>query len=165
MNLTLAATGVFGHAEAEFAGDKIVITYKKTTDKERGTIAQLVERAKKKGMVLSVQEKAGPIAKIVDKAKETMGIEKAEGEEVPKPVEDLMDVLMAKKGKLILSGDKTMVEQLALETVEEEIKHKRVVSEAQEDGSWKVITIGEFKPAKDPEKKQAVTSHAPIGGG
>lgn len=161
--MTLAVTGAFGHAEAEFAGDKIVITYKKTTDKERGTIATLVERAKKKGMTLSVQEKGGPIAKIVDKAKEKMGIEKTK--EAEKPVDELMDVLMAKKGQLILSGDKTMVEQLALETIEEEVKSKRVVSEAQEDGTWKVITIGEFKPAKEADKKQAVTSHAPVGGG
>lgn len=161
MNLSLAVTGAFGHAEAEFAGDQIVITYKKTTDKERGTIAMLVEKAKKKGMKLSVP-KQGAISKIVEKAKDVVGIEKAEEKDAKK--DDLTEALMAKKGKITLSGTKQAVEQLALETIEEEVKSNRVVSEAQEDGTWKVIKIGEFK-AKEGDKKQAVTSHAPVLGG
>lgn len=164
MNLTLVATGVYGHAEAEFAGDRIKITYKKTTPGERGTIAQLVERAKKKGMTLHTVEKGGALKALVEKAKEVVGIEK-EAQEKTKPVNELMDVLMEKKGQIVLQGEKLMVEQIALETVEEEIKMKRVVSEAQEDGTWKVINIGEFKAAKEAEKKQAVSSHAPVGGG
>lgn len=162
MNLTLAVTGAFGHAEAEFAGDKITITYKKTTPEERGTIAQLVEKAKKKGMTLSTVAKGGVLKEFVEKAKEAVGIEKQE--KPTKPVGELLDVLMAKKGQLVLQGEKQMVEQLALETIEEEVKSKRIVSEAQDDGTWKVITIGEFK-AKEGEKKQAVTSHAPAVGG
>lgn len=160
MNLTLAVTGAFGHAEAEFADDRITITYKKTTPGERGTIAQLVEKAKKKGMTLHTVEKGGKLAQIVDKAKEAVGIEK--GEKKTKPIADLMDVLMEKKGQIVLKGDRQTVESLALETVEEEVKSKRVVSEAQDDGTWKVINIGEFKVK---EKKQAVASHAPVGGG
>lgn len=160
MNLTLAVTGAFGHAEAEFAGDRITVTYKKTTPGERGTIAQLVEKAKKKGMTLHTVEKGGKLSDLVEKAKEAVGIEKKEKD--TKPVGDLMDVLMEKKGQIVLMGDKQMVESLALETVEEEVKSKRVVSEAQDDGTWKVINIGEFK-VKD--KKQAVASTAPVGGG
>lgn len=164
MNLTLTETGVFGHAEAEFAGDRIKITYKKTTPGERGMISQLVERAKTKGMTLHTVDKGGALTAIVEKAKEVVGIEKSE-EEKTKPIGDLMDVLMEKKGQIVLQGDAQMVESLALETVEEEVKSKkRVVSEAQDDGTWKVITIGEFKP-KEGDQKQAVTSHAPIGGG
>lgn len=161
MNLTLAVTGAFGHAEAEFAGDRIKITYKKTTPGERGTIAQLVERATKKGMTLHTVDEGGVLTALVEKAKEVVGIESEEKK--TKPIGELMDVLMMKKGEIVLQGDKQMVEQLALETVEEEVKMKRVVSEAQEDGTWKVITIGEFKAKED--KKQAVASHAPVGGG
>jgi hypothetical protein len=161
MDLKLVVTGAFGHAEAEFAGDKIKITYKKTTPGERGTIAQLVERAKKKGMTLHTVDEGGVLTALVEKAKEVVGIESEEKK--TKPVGDLMDVLMEKKGEIVLQGEKQMVEQLALETVEEEVKMKRVVSEAQEDGTWKVITIGEFKAKED--KKQAVSSHAPVGGG
>jgi hypothetical protein len=164
MNLTLAVTGAFGHAEAEFAGDGITITYKRTTPGERGTIAQLVEKAKKKGMTLHTVEKSGKISALVEKAKEVVGIEKEEKEKATKLVGDLMDVLMEKKGQIVLKGDKQTVESLALETVEEEVKSKRVVSEAQDDGTWKVIKIGEFK-AKEGDKKQAVASHAPVGGG
>lgn len=165
MNLTLTETGVFGHAEAEFAGDRIVVTYKKTTPGERGMIAQLVERATKKGMTLHAMDEGGALTSLVEKAKEAIGIEKSDEEKPTKPVGDLMDVLMEKKGKIVLKGEAQMVQSLALETVEEEVKNKnRVVSEAQEDGTWKVITIGEFKP-KEEEKKQAVNSHAKVGGG
>lgn len=164
MNLTLTETGVFGHAEAEFADDRIKITYKKTTPGERGMIAQLVEKAKKKGMTLHKSNHGGALTAIVEKAKEVVGIETDE-EKKTQPIADLMDILMEKNGQVVLKGDKQMVESLALETVEEEVKNKkRVVSEAQEDGTWKVITIGEFKTKKD-DKKQAVNSTAPIGGG
>lgn len=166
MNLTLTEAGVFGHAEAEFAGERITITYKKTTPEERGMIAQLVERAKKKGMTLHTVDEGGALTALVEKAKEVIGVEKSDEEKPTKPVSELMDILMEKKGKVVLKGDIEMVQSLALETVEEEVKNKnRVVSEAQEDGTWKVITIGEFKPSKDPEKKQAVNSHAKVGGG
>lgn len=165
MNLILTETGVFGHAEAEFAGERITITYKKTTPEERGMIAQLVERAKKKGMTLHTIDEGGALTALVEKAKEVIGVEKKDEEETTKPVGDLMDILMEKKGKVVLKGDRQMVQSLALETVEEEVKNKnRVVSEAQEDGTWKVITIGEFK-AKEEDKKQAVNSHAKVGGG
>jgi len=167
MNLTLTEAGVFGHAEAEFAGERITITYKKTTPEERGMIAQLVEKAKKKGMTLHTVEEDGALKALVEKAKEVIGVEKEdkEKEKETKPVSDLMDILMEKKGKVVLKGSHQMVESLALETVEEEVKNKnRVVSEAQEDGTWKVITIGEFK-AKEEDKKQAVNSHAKVGGG
>jgi hypothetical protein len=165
MNLTLTETGVYGHAEAEFAGDRITITYKKTTPEERGMIAQLVERAKKKGMTVNTIDKVGTLTALVDKAKEVIGVEKSEEEKPTKPVGDLMDILMEKKGKVVLKGDAQMVQSLALETVEEEVKNtNRIVSEAQEDGRWKVIKIGEFKPKRD-DKKQAVNSHAKVGGG
>lgn len=165
MNLTLTEAGVFGHAEAEFAGERITITYKKTTPEERGMIAQLVEKAKKKGMTLHTVAEDGALKALVEKAKEVIGVEKDDEEKETKPVSDLMDILMEKKGKVVLKGSHQMVESLALETVEEEVKNKnRVVSEAQEDGTWKVITIGEFK-AKEEDKKQAVNSHAKVGGG
>lgn len=166
MNLTLTETGVYGHAEAEFAGERITITYKKTTPEERGMIAQLVEQAKKKGMTLHTIDEGGTLTALVEKAKEAIGVEKSEEEKPTKPVGDLMDILMEKKGKVVLKGDAQMVQSLALETVEEEVKNKnRVVSEAQEDGTWKVITIGEFKPKEDEKKKQAVNSTAKVGGG
>lgn len=140
MELMLAVTGHFGHAKAEFMQDTIVITYKKTTPGERGTIEMLVEKAVKKGMSLHTGKNG----------------------EVQKPLERILDVLMDKKGQVILKGENSAVESLALETVEEEIKSNRIVSEAQEDGTWKVLEIGEFK-AED--KKKSVTSHAPALGG
>lgn len=156
MGLTLAVTGSFGHAEAEFAGERITITYKKTTSAERGTIETLVQKAVKKGMKLYHEEKEKTLSKVkkaITGKKEELAL---------KPLENILDVLMDKKGCVVLEGEKSVVESLALETVEEEVKAKRIVSEAQEDGTWKVLTIGEFKMG---EKKKAVTSHAvPVGG-
>lgn len=140
MNLTLALTGPSGHAEAQFFGDRILITYRDTTDKERGTVSILIEKAMKRGMKLHLGKDG----------------------EVGKPVEKIHDVIMDKRGQVILLGEKKDVEQLALEALEEEVKNGRIISEAQEDGTWKVIKIGEFK-AK--EEKQKVVSHEPVRGG
>lgn len=141
MNLMLAITGVDGHAEAEFTSDKIVLTYKKTTPSERGSMDKLVEKALKKGLKLHIGKNGN----------------------ADKPLERLMDVLMKKKGQVVLTGEAKAIESLALEAVEEEVKMRRVVMQAREDGTWKVIKVGDFKPAQ--EKKQAVTSTAPVGGG
>lgn len=141
MDLTLAVTGVDGHAEAEFTTDKIVLTYKKTTPSERGSMDKLVEKALKKGLKLHLGKNGN----------------------AEKPIEKFMDVLMKKKGQVVLTGDAKAIESLALEAVEEEIKLRRVVMQAREDGTWKVVKVGDFKP--EAEKKQAVTSHAPVGGG
>lgn len=141
MNLTLALTGPSGHAEAQFFGHRILITYQVTTERERGTVSLLVEKALKKGMKL-YRGKDG---------------------EIGKPLEKLVDVILDKRGQVILEGEKKDVEQLALEALEEEVKNGRIISEAQEDGTWKVIKIGEFK-AKEGEK-QKVVSHEPVRGG
>lgn len=142
MNLTLAVTGVDGHAEAIFTSDKIVLTFKKTTPKERGTIESLVEKSLKKGLKLFYGKNG----------------------DADKPMENIMDVLMKKKAQVILTGDSKVIEALALEAVEEEVKARRVVMEAREDGTWKVVKIGDFKPAEE-GKKKVVTSTAPVGGG
>ena len=141
MNLTLAVTGVDGHAEADFTADKIVLTFKKTTPSERGTIEKLVEKGQKKGLKL-FYGKSG---------------------EADKPLDRLLDVLMKKKAQVVLTGDAKIIEELALEAVEEEVKSRRLVMEAREDGTWKVVKVGDFKPKEG--KKQAVTSTAPVGGG
>jgi ABC-type uncharacterized transport system substrate-binding protein len=137
----LAITGVDGHAEAEFTSDKIVLTFKKTTPSERGSMDKLVEKAKKKGLKLHVGKNGN----------------------VDKPLEKFMDLLMSKKGQVILTGDEKVIEALALEAVEEEVKQRRVVMQAREDGTWKVVKVGDFKPEGD--KKKVVTSTAPVGGG
>lgn len=142
MNLMLAVTGKDGHAQADFTSDKIVLTFKKTTPAERGTIETLVEKALKKGLKL-FHGKNG---------------------ETTKPMKDIHDVLLDRKAQAILTGDAKVIEELALEAVEEEVKLRRVVMEAREDGTWKVVKIGEFKP-KEEGKKQVVTSHAIVGGG
>lgn len=142
MNLTFAVTGVDGHAEADFTADKIVLTFKKTTPSERGTIEKLVEKGLKKGLKL-FHGKNG---------------------DAGKPMDRIMDVLMKSKAQVVLTGDEKVIEELALEAVEEEVKSRRLVMEAREDGTWKVVKVGDFKPKAD-GKKQAVTSHAPVGGG
>lgn len=142
MNLTLAITGVDGHAEADFTSDKIVLTFKKTTPSERGTIQTLVEKGLKKGLKLFYGKNG----------------------EAGKPLEKILDVLLARKAQVVLTGDEKVIEELALEAVEEEVKSRRVVMQAREDGTWAVVKVGDFKPEKD-GKKQAVTSTAPVGGG
>jgi len=145
MNLTLAITGVEGHAEAEFTTDKIVLTYKKTTPSERGSMDKLVEKGLKKGLKLFIGKSGNP----------------------DKPLEKFLDVLMNKKGQVVLTGDEHVIEGLALEAVEEEVKQRRVVMQAREDGTWKVVKLGDIKPEpeKDKDKKRVVTSTAPVGGG
>lgn len=142
MNLTFAVTGVEGHAEADFTSEKIVLTFKKTTPSERGTIEKLVEKGLKKGLKLHYG---------------------ASGE-AGKPMERILDVLMKKKAQVVMTGDAKVIETLALEAVEEEVKARRLVMEAREDGTWKVVKVGDFKP-KEKGKKQVVTSTAPVGGG
>jgi hypothetical protein len=142
MDLKLAITGVDGHAEADFTSDKIVLTFKKTTPSERGTIESLVEKGLKKGLKL-FHGKNG---------------------EAGKPMERIMDVLMKNKAQVVLTGDEKVIEALALEAVEEEVKARRLVMEAREDGTWKVVKVGDFK-AKEEGKKKVVTSTAPVGGG
>lgn len=146
MDLTLAITGVDGHAEAEFTSDKIVLTYKKTTPGERGSMDKLVEKALKKGLKLHHGKNGN----------------------ADKPLDKFMDVLMNRKGQVVLTGDEKVIEALALESVEEEVKQRRVVMQAREDGTWKVIKLGDLKPEVDKdgkEKKKLVTSTAPVGGG
>jgi glycosyltransferase A (GT-A) superfamily protein (DUF2064 family) len=142
MNLTFAVTGIDGHAEADFTADKIVLTFKKTTPSERGTIEKLVEKGLKKGLKLFYGKNG----------------------DAGKPMDRIMDVLMKNKAQVVLTGDAKVIEELALEAVEEEVKSRRLVMEAREDGTWKVIKVGDFK-AKADGKKQAVTSHAPVVGG
>ncbi len=146
MDLTLAITGVDGHAEAEFTSDKIVLTYKKTTPGERGSMDKLVEKALKKGLKLHHGKNGN----------------------ADKPLDKFMDVLMNRKGQVVLTGDEKVIEALALESVEEEVKQRRVVMQAREDGTWKVVKLGDLKPEVDKdgkEKKKLVTSTAPVGGG
>ena len=141
LNMTFAVTGVEGHAEAEFTSDKIVLTFKKTTPSERGTIEKLVEKGLKKGLKLFYGKNG----------------------DAGKPMERILDVLMKSKAQVVLTGDAKVIEELALAAVEEEVKARRVVMEAREDGTWKVVKVGDFKPKEG--KKQVVTSHAPVGGG
>jgi hypothetical protein len=142
VHMRLAITGVDGHAEADFTTDKIVLTFKKTTPSERGTIEKLVEKGLKKGLKLFHGKNGN----------------------ADKPLDRLLDVLMNRKAQVVLTGDSKVIEELALEAVEEEVKARRLVMEAREDGTWKVVKVGDFKP-KEEGKKKVVTSTAPVGGG
>ena len=156
MNLTIAASGPGGHTVVTCDGTKILVNFHKTSPKERGMIETLVEKAKAAGLTLHRSKKGEA------------------GDVLPK----IHDVLMDSKNEIVLLGTKDQVEEIAFDLVDQEIRNNRVVAEAQEDGSWKVLRLGEFKknveaskelvPAgavEEPEKKRAVSSHEKVGGG
>lgn len=142
MELVLMAKGTGGHTEAVFAKDEIRISFVKTDPKERGMIETMVEKAKKEGMKLHTADKDGKLTEIDDAT--------------------LVDKIFKSKGELILKGSVATVKKLALDIVEKEILERSLVTEAQTDGSWKIIKEGEFK---DKEEKQVVQSSKVPGGG
>lgn len=171
--LTLSLMGPSGHTVVVFDGGKALVNFQKTSPGERGMIATLVEKAQKLGLKLHRAKKG----------------------EAGDPLEALTDVLMDAKGEIALVGTSEAVEDLAFEMVAEEIRGNRVVSEAQPDGTWKVLKMGDWKRGekkgaeekkelveaaapkdpspkteaetakKAPEEKRAVNSHKPAGGG
>lgn len=157
MNLTLTASGPGGHTVVTFDGSEIRINFHKTSPKERGMIETLVEKALGGGLKLH-RSKSG-------KPGDALG--------------RILDVLLESKGEVMLLGTQAQVDELAVGLVEEQIRSNRVVAEAQEDGSWKVLRLGDFKaeakvketekgaPAPDVEadKKRAVSSHEKVVGG
>lgn len=138
--LTLNATGIGGHTEVTFEDETVLVKYHKTSPSERGMIETLIEKGQKLGLKLH-QAKKGVVGAKLD---------------------DIVTVILDKKGEVALTGDKKMVEDLAVQAVEKEIKDGRLVMEAREDGSWKILHAGEFKKKG---KKQAVASHSAPGGG
>lgn len=119
------------------------------------------------------------ISTLVEKAtKAGLKLYRAKKGEPGVALEKVVDVIMDAKGEIALVGTKEQVEDIAFDLVDEEIRNNRIVAEAQEDGSWKVLRLGEFKknveatkelvPAgtpEEPEKKRAVSSHEKVGGG
>ena len=123
MNLTFAASGPGGHTVVTCEGTKVLVNYHKTDPKERGMIEKLVEKGLGLGLVLHHSRKG-----VVGEA-----------------LKNVVEVLMDAKGEIALVGTKEAVEELAYDVVEAEIRNNRVVAEAQEDGSWKVLRLGDFK--------------------
>jgi len=142
MNLEFSATGPSGHVQAEFDEDTIEMEFSKTTPSERGLMDLMIEKAKAEGMTVHSVSKDGDLKAITD--------------------EKILGKIMENKGKVALVGTKETVAKLAKAYIDKEIQGGRVVMEAMEDGSWKVLKIGEFE-AKD--KPQKVKSAAPVGGG
>ncbi len=68
-----------------------------------------------------------------------------------------------RKGEIVLKGEVKKVKLFAQEMIEGELKDNRIVMEAQDDGTWKMLKSGEFKA--EPGKKKKVVSSVPAGGG
>jgi hypothetical protein len=142
MKLDFSATGPSGHVQADFENDTIEMEFSKTTPSERGLIDTMIEKAKSEGMSVHTVSKDGELKPLTD--------------------EKILGKIFESKGKIALVGTKEAVIKLAKIHIDKEIQGGRLVMEGAEDGSWKVLKIGEFE-AKD--KPQKVKSTAPVGGG
>lgn len=138
--LTFSAMGIGGHTVVTFEKDVILVKYHKTSPSERGMIEQFVEKALAKGLKLHRSKKG----------------------EAGEPLDAIVDVIMDPKGEVALKGPKEAVDELAVAVVEKEIKDGRLVMEAQEDGTWKILHLGDFKKK---DKEQEVVSQSKAGGG
>lgn len=143
MNLELTVKGVGGHTEAIFHKEKITISFSKTDDRERGVITQLVEKGKKEGMTLHSVDKEGNLKELTD--------------------ETLLEKIFKSKGEVALLGTVDSVKKMALDVLEKEIRDNGVVTQLQDDGSWKILK--EKSDFKEEGEKQKVTSSKVPGGG
>jgi hypothetical protein len=142
MNLDFSATGPSGHVQADFEDDTIEMEFSKTTPAERGLMDLMIEKGKAEGMTVHSVSKEGELKAITD--------------------EKILGKIMENKGKIALVGTKEIVAKLAKVYIDKEIAGGRCVMEGQEDGTWKVLAIGEFEAKEKPQK---VKSAAPISGG
>jgi hypothetical protein len=143
MQLICHATG--GHTEATFEKDEVRLSFHKTTPEEKGMIEVMVEKGKKAGMVLHTVDKKSELKPIEDEA--------------------LLQEIFKGKGEIALKGTPESVRKLALDLLEQEIADgRKMVFQAQEDGTWKTIHKKEdFKPQAD--EKEVVSSKEKAGGG
>lgn len=143
MELTLSMVGVGGDARLSFTKDHIRVTWGETSRRERRMISSLVAKARKaKFTVVTVDADGKP-----DK---------------PARWRDLPGMFGEEKGEVLLQGGTEAIMRIGCEIAGEEIKEPNIVSEAQKDGSWKIVK--EVKAPKEGEKRELVVKPA-VGGG
>lgn len=144
MEMSLALIGVGGDARVSFTKEHIRLTWAETTSRERRMISTLVKRARKEKFGVCTVDKDGKADK-------------------PARWKDLPGLFGKGSGEILFQGSLKAIQALACELVDEEIKTGCIVSEAQPDGTWKVLKEGEVKPEED--KKTEVQSTRALGGG
>lgn len=140
MDLSLSLMDETGHTEVRFQKRWVRLEYGGVTRKEHNAVKRLVKRGRTLRLALRADE-----------------------EDVPG--DDLKRLPRAPKSGVVtvwLTGSRSAVRRLALETVEEEIKNGKIVMEATKDGSWRVLRSGDLKD--DGEPKQLAAASPARGG-
>ena len=65
-------------------------------------------------------------------------------------------------GEIVLKGKENLLKLVAKDLIDAEIKSGKLAMEANEDGTWKILKVGDFEPK---EKEQTVVSSAVPAGG
>ena len=141
MDLTVSLLGIGGDAQLSFTEDHVRITVAKASSREKTAVTNVVNKGLKAGLKLYTVDADGK------KNKQLKALPKLGGR---------------KEKQLLLVGPKAKFELIAEGLVAAELDAGNIVMEAQKDGTWKAIRVGEFKAKKE---KQAVTSSRPVGGG
>lgn len=147
MNLTVTIQGIGGHTEVNFEEGRVKLSWKETTMREQTMLREMLEKAKAGGMKTYSVDANGNADKETDVVPGT---------------------IFNRSGDLILKGEGALVTILAKGLINAEQKSGRLVMEAQDDNTWKILRSGdsieEAKP-EDKEKKKKVHTTAKQAGG
>ncbi len=133
MNLSVTIQGIGGHTEVNFEEGRVKLSWKETTMRERTMLREMIEKAKAGGM-------------------KTYGVD-ASGN-ADKETDVVPGTIFNRSGDLILKGDGNLVTLLAKGLIEAELKCGRLVMEAQEDNSWRILRSGDTIEETKSEKKE-----------
>ena len=141
MDLTVSLLGIGGDAQLSFTEEHVRITVAKATSRERTAVINVVNKGLTAGLKLYTVDADGRKDKQLEKLPKLSG---------------------RKEKQYLLIGPKRKFELLAQGLVAAELDAGNIVMEAQKDGTWSAVKVGDFKAKKG---KQAVTSSRPVGGG
>jgi hypothetical protein len=137
MNLQVTIQGIGGHTEVNFEDGRVKLSWKETTMRERKMLREMIEKAKSGGM-------------------KTYGVDS--NGNADKETDVVPGTIFNRSGELVLKGEGALVTILAKGLIEAEQKSGRLVMEAQEDNTWKILrsgdTVEEGKPEKGEEKEE-----------
>jgi hypothetical protein len=141
MKLHFTIKNPSGHTELNFEDNEATLDWVRTSEIERKSLASLVQEAMSKGY------------EVFEDKKGTKSVSKVD--------EDIF----SKKGYLLLRNKENICSLfLAKGLIDAEIKSGKLVMEAQEDGSWQIVKMGEFKPAEGKKEQHVTSGAAPAGG-
>lgn len=150
--LTLSLLGVGGDARLSFTKDHIRMTWEETTMRERRMMKSLITRARKANLEVCTVDPDGKPDTAARGKDLPGGIKRAKAE-----------------GEVLIQGNRKAIAEIATALVEEEIKDGSLVMEAQQDGSWKLLSAESNKKAAEEAekkgKKRELQSSRAVGGG